>query len=65
MKTSLYFLFIFLLVLSVSNTAQSITGLWEVTNVSVGSKQMTPIAKLMRINKDNTPRSGNGCLQNS
>ena len=45
--------------------SQSMVGLWEVVEVSVGNKKMTPIAKWMRINKDNTYESGNGWTQNS
>lgn len=45
--------------------SQSMVGLWEVVEVSVGEKKMTPVAKWMRINKDNTYESGNGWTQNS
>jgi hypothetical protein len=41
------------------------TGFWEVTKVSMGDREMTPIAKWSRINEDGTFQSGNGWLQNS
>lgn len=47
------------------NTFAQISGLWEVTNVSVGTEEMTPIAKWTQLNDDGTYVSGNGWLQNS
>ena len=45
--------------------SQSITGLWEITLVTVGDEQMTPVAKWTRFNEDGTYQSGNGWLQNA
>ncbi len=42
-----------------------IIGLWEVNKVSVGKKNVTPVAKWTKINKDGTFQSGNGWLQHS
>lgn len=44
--------------------AQSLIGFWEVKKVMVGNKTMTPVAKWLKINEDNTFQSGNGWLQN-
>jgi hypothetical protein len=44
--------------------SQSITGLWGVDKVQVGSKNVTPVAKWFRINEDGTGQAGNGWLQN-
>ena len=40
-------------------------GLWEMTKVSMGDQEMTPVSKWTRINKDGTFQSGNGWLQSS
>jgi len=45
--------------------AQDLTGLWEITVVTVGDEIMTPVAKWTRINDDGTFESGNGWSQNS
>lgn len=45
--------------------AQSLVGFWEVKEVRVGDELMTPVAKWVKINDDNTFQSGNGWLQNS
>lgn len=42
-----------------------IKGLWEITQVSVGSQEMTPVAKWTRFNYDGSYESGNGWLQNA
>lgn len=55
---------VFLLSVQLLN-AQSLIGFWEVKEVRVGQKQVTPVAKWMKINEDNTFQSGNGWLQNS
>jgi len=59
-----YLLLIILLFFSFFITAQ-IDGLWLVEKVTVGSEEMTPIARWMRFNKDSTQQSGNGWLQHS
>ena len=40
-------------------------GFWGFKEVKVGDENMTPVAKWVRINKDNTFVGGNGWLQNS
>ncbi len=40
-------------------------GLWTVTQVTVGEKTMTPIARWFEFREDFTQRSGNGWLQHS
>ena len=45
--------------------AQEVVGLWNVSKVTVGSDNMTPIAKWFRFKSDRTYESGNGWLQNS
>jgi hypothetical protein len=57
-------LFIFFVAIQTS-TAQSIIGFWEVKSVSVGDKNMTPVAKWTRIHQDGSYQSGNGGIQNS
>ena len=42
-----------------------LSGLWEVTNVKVGSEEMTPVAKWTHLFENGTFTSGNGWLQNS
>ena len=43
---------------------QSVSGLWQVDHVSVGDRQMTPIAKWFEINDDLTYTAGNGWSRN-
>lgn len=43
----------------------TITGLWKVSKVQVGTNEMTPIARWMQFNKDSTQISGNGWLKHS
>ncbi len=57
-------IFVFILLSAHSSKAQ-IHGLWEVVHVSVGSEEMTPIAKWTHLFEDGTFTSGNGWLQNS
>ena len=65
MKTNLLILaIIFILNISKSG-AQEIIGFWEIKNVMVGEKDMTPVAKWTKINKDQTYQSGNDWLQHS
>ena len=44
--------------------AQSVTGFWKVTQVTVGDEVMTPVAKWFKINENGTYQAGNGWLQN-
>ena len=64
MKRIKTLLLIAITVCSVQINAQP-TGFWEITKVSVGDQEMTPVAKWTRINNDGTYQSGNGWLQNS
>lgn len=43
----------------------SLEGLWLVEKVSMGDQSMTPVARWMKFNTDNTQVSGNGWLQHS
>jgi hypothetical protein len=43
---------------------EKLHGLWLAEKVSVGQKNMTPVAKWFRIMKDGSYQSGNGWLQN-
>lgn len=43
----------------------SMNGLWIVKKVKMGEKEMTPIKRWMKFNKDSTQTSGNGWLQHS
>ena len=68
MKQRIYCLAILLLIChSFSSFSQNnpITGLWEITFVSIGSERMTPIARWIKLETDYTYTSGNGWLQNS
>ncbi len=40
-------------------------GLWQVVKVEVGSEEMTPVARWVRLREDFTQESGNGWLQHS
>ena len=46
-------------------SAQTVEGLWQVSQVNVGENQMTPIAKWFQFNADGSYSSGNGWLKNS
>ncbi len=50
---------------SYMTSAQPVIGFWEIKEVKVGDKLMTPVARWTRINKDGTYQSGNGWHQNS
>lgn len=41
-----------------------VEGFWHVKNVSAGDREVTPVAKWFKINKDHTQQMGNGWLQN-
>jgi hypothetical protein len=56
---------IILSIVSVSVKAQSVIGLWEIKEVTMGDQAMTPVAKWTQIEADGTYSSGNGWLQNS
>ncbi|MEQ9266920.1 MAG: hypothetical protein RLN81_16960 [Balneolaceae bacterium] len=62
-KTTVFILI--LLPFLASETNAQVIGLWEVTKVTVGSQERTPIARWSKINPDQTYESGNGWLQNS
>ncbi|MBL6447786.1 hypothetical protein JMN32_15815 [Fulvivirga sp. 29W222] len=63
MKT--VFLFMALVFYSHISEAQQLLGLWEITQVEVADKVMTPVAKWTNIKEDGTYESGNGWLRNS
>jgi hypothetical protein len=48
-----------------SSMGQSVVGFWEVEEVKVAGKVMTPVAKWFRVNMDGTFQSGNGWLQSA
>ena len=52
-------------VLFSQNDKTEIIGLWEITKVTVGNEQMTPIAKWAEFKPDHTHRGGNGWVQHS
>ncbi len=56
-KTSFLLLMVFL---TSAAYAQSVAGFWEIKEVKVGRKLMTPVARWTRINKDGSYQSGNG-----
>ena len=66
-KTFNYIFTCILVMLSLTLVAQEkkVTGFWEIKKVTVGSENMTPIAKWTKINADGTFQSSNGWLQNS
>ncbi len=52
------------LVLSSLQIEAQISGLWEATNVKVGTEELTPVAKWSLFNGDGSFTTGNGWLQN-
>ncbi len=56
---------IFTVFFSYATIAQSVTGLWGVTNVSVGDETMTPVAKWFQFKEDGTATGGNGWTKNT
>lgn len=65
MKTIARLIVTLLIFNSLTVYAQDIVGFWEIKEVMVGGKIMTPVAKWSKINKDGSYQSGNGWLQNS
>jgi len=65
MKVKLIAAHVILAMLASVTQAQPIVGFWNVTNVSVGDENMTPVAKWFRFDKDGTATGGNGWTQNS
>ena len=65
--TTLLKLHIYIIFCTISLTSygqiKSVIGFREVTNVPIGDKNRTPIAKWTKINKDGSYQSGNGWLQ--
>ena len=47
------------------NSESNMIGLWEITKVTIGNEQMTPIAKWIEFKPDHTHRGGNGWMQHS
>ena len=61
-------LFLIVMAFSCSKKEQKVSnidGLWIVKKVKVGNKEITPISRWMKFNKDSTQTSGNGWLQHS
>jgi hypothetical protein len=48
-----------------SVNAQSVVGFWGVTEVTVGNRKMTPVAKWFKFSEDGNSTGGNGWTQNS
>ena len=44
---------------------ESVVGMWEVTKVVLGEKEMTPISRWFEFNENGRQRSGNGWQQHS
>lgn len=44
---------------------ERVIGFWQIEKVEVGKKNMTPIARWTKINRDGTYQSGNGWLQHA
>ncbi|WP_421753856.1 hypothetical protein [Croceimicrobium sp.] len=62
-RTKLYLVVLIGFVVGPSLSAQNILGLWQVTNVQVGDKEMTPQEKWIRFSEQGF-EGGNGLLQN-
>jgi len=61
-QTALVFM---LMITAFASCAQeNIFGLWQVEQVIVGEKSMTPVAKWFRIESNGHYQTGNGWLQN-
>lgn len=54
----------FLLFVPSTMFAQPVVGFWRVDLVTVGDRDVTPVAKWFKINKDKTNQAGNGWSQN-
>lgn len=65
MKTIARLIVTLLILNNLTVYAQDIVDFWEIKEVIVGGKTMTPIAKWTKINKDGSYQSGNGWLQNA
>lgn len=48
----------------VASAQEQLYGLWEITDVSVGGTNLTPLGKWSRIHADGRYETGNGWLQN-
>lgn len=64
MKKSFSILLVLALFISCDRPA-TITGLWEVTSVSIGDENMTPQGRWMRFYEDGSQESGNGWYKHS
>lgn len=66
-QSTLKVVFVFFIITSckLKEHEKSMDGLWEITKVSIGEGEMTPVARWIRLNKDFTQESGNGWLQHS
>ncbi|MEL7220534.1 MAG: hypothetical protein AAGJ93_04395 [Bacteroidota bacterium] len=58
-------LLLLLITASACSPTNKMVGLWQIEKVSVGTEEMTPIAKWTLLNKNYTQTSGNGWLQHT
>lgn len=65
MKVPLVVLFCAVFLVPMRGSAQEVVGFWKVDQVMVGDRDVTPVAKWFRINKDHTSQAGNGWSQNA
>lgn len=65
MRTIIFLLFFATQNLSAQVSESSILGMWEVTEVNVGDRSMTPIAKWVEFYADHRQRGGNGWMQHT
>lgn len=65
MKTRTLLIFVAGLCIASMAPAQSVVGLWNVTNVAVGDENMTPVAKWFKFTEDGAATGGNGWTQNA
>ncbi|MGB0777998.1 MAG: hypothetical protein ACPGR7_08225 [Flavobacteriaceae bacterium] len=65
MKKILLVLSLSLILLSCEQNKKQPSGLWLVTEVSVGDQKMTPQGRWLKLNVDGSQESGNGWLKHS
>lgn len=64
MKYQLIIILTAFVLASLDSNAQTVEGFWSVNNVTVGTQNVTPVAKWFVYEKDQTYRAGNGWTQN-
>ena len=65
MKNILFFFLFAFQTVSAQNNESDLFGLWEITKVTVGTEDKTPIAKWIEFKSDHTHLGGNGWVQHS